>query len=92
FYGSDQIHSCHRKAMEALGLGNRALRRIATDTGLRIDILALRSAISEDRAAGFKPACVIGNAGTVNTGAIDDLKALAKLAHEEGLWFHVEGC
>ncbi|TIW83854.1 MAG: aspartate aminotransferase family protein, partial [Mesorhizobium sp.] len=92
FYGSDQIHSCHRKAMEALGLGNRALRRIATDAGLRIDISALRSAISEDRAAGFTPACVIGNAGTVNTGAIDDLKALAKLAHEEGLWFHVDGC
>ncbi|MBZ9800103.1 pyridoxal phosphate-dependent decarboxylase family protein [Mesorhizobium sp. ES1-4] len=92
FYGSDQIHSCHRKAMEALGLGNRALRRIATDAGLRIDISALRAAIAEDRAAGFTPACVIGNAGTVNTGAIDDLAALAKLAHEEGMWFHVDGC
>jgi aromatic-L-amino-acid decarboxylase len=92
FYGSDQLHSCHRKAMEALGLGNRALRRIATDAGLRIDIAALRAAIAEDRAAGFKPACVIGNAGTVNTGAIDDLQALAKLAHEEDLWFHVDGC
>ncbi|MFA6154494.1 aspartate aminotransferase family protein [Mesorhizobium sp.] len=92
FYGSDQIHSCHRKAMEALGLGNRALRRIPTDAGLRIDIAALRAAIAEDRAAGFRPACVIGNAGTVNTGAIDDLQALAKLAHEEDLWFHVDGC
>ncbi|MBZ9928234.1 pyridoxal phosphate-dependent decarboxylase family protein [Mesorhizobium sp. BR1-1-4] len=92
FYGSDQIHSCHRKAMEALGLGNRALRRIPTDAGLRINIDALRAAIVEDRAAGFKPACVVGNAGTVNTGAIDDLRALAKLAHEEGLWFHVDGC
>ena len=92
FYGSDQIHSCHRKAMEALGLGNRALRRIPTDAGLRIDIPALRAAISEDREGGFNPACVIGNAGTVNTGAIDDLRALAKLAHEEGLWFHVDGC
>ncbi|MFB9980376.1 pyridoxal phosphate-dependent decarboxylase family protein [Mesorhizobium kowhaii] len=92
FYGSDQIHSCHRKAMEALGLGNRALRRIPTDAGLRIDIAALRAAIAEDRAAGFKPACVIGTAGTVNTGAIDDLQALAKLAHEEDLWFHVDGC
>lgn len=92
FYGSDQLHSCHRKAMEALGLGNRALRRIPTDAGLRIDIAALRAAISEDRAAGFKPACIIGNAGTVNTGAIDDLQALAKLAHEEDAWFHVDGC
>ncbi|ESY13703.1 aspartate aminotransferase family protein [Mesorhizobium sp. C386A] len=92
FYGSDQVHSCHRKAMEALGLGNKALRRIASDAGLRIDIEGLRTAISEDRAAGFKPACIIGNAGTVNTGAIDDLQALAKLAHEEDLWFHVDGC
>ncbi|AZO40476.1 MULTISPECIES: aspartate aminotransferase family protein [Mesorhizobium] len=92
FYGSDQIHSCHRKAMEALGLGNKALRRIPTDAGLRIDIAALRAAIAEDRAAGFKPACIIGNAGTVNTGAIDDLRTLAKLAHEEDLWFHVDGC
>jgi aromatic-L-amino-acid decarboxylase len=92
FYGSDQLHSCHRKAMEALGLGNRALRRIATNADLRIDVAALRMAIAEDRAAGFQPACVIGTAGTVNTGAIDDLQALAKLAKEEGLWFHVDGC
>ncbi len=92
FYGSDQLHSCHRKAMEALGLGNRALRRITTDAELRIDIAALRLAIAEDRAAGFQPACVIGTAGTVNTGAIDDLQALANLAAEEDLWFHVDGC
>lgn len=92
FYASDQVHSCHRKAMEALGLGNRALRRIPTDAGLRIDVAALRTAIAEDREAGFKPACVIGTAGTVNTGAIDDLRALAALAAEEDLWFHVDGC
>lgn len=92
FYGSDQVHSCHRKGVEALGLGNRALRRIPTDTALRIDLAALRAAIAEDRAAGFKPACVIGTAGTVNTGAIDDLHALADLAEDEDLWFHIDGC
>ena len=54
FYGSDQIHSCHRKAMEALGLGNRALRRIATDRALRIDLAALEAAIAADRAEGFE--------------------------------------
>ncbi|MFM9843946.1 MAG: pyridoxal phosphate-dependent decarboxylase family protein [Dongiaceae bacterium] len=91
-YGSDQIHSCHRKAVEALGLGNRALRKIPTDRNLRIDLAALRMAIAEDRAAGHRPACVIGTAGTVNTGAIDDLQALAALAAEEDLWFHVDGC
>ncbi|TPN77592.1 amino acid decarboxylase [Mesorhizobium sp. CU2] len=92
YYASDQVHSCHRKAMEALGLGNKALRRIPTDTGLRIDIDALKRAIVEDREAGFKPACIIGTAGTVNTGAIDDLPALAALAAEEDMWFHVDGC
>jgi glutamate/tyrosine decarboxylase-like PLP-dependent enzyme len=92
FYGSDQIHSCHRKTVEALGLGNRALRRIATDSALRMDLAALRTAIAEDRKAGFRPACVIGTAGTVNTGAIDDLQALADLAEDEELWFHVDGC
>lgn len=92
FYGSDQIHSCHRKAMEALGLGNRALRRIATDAELRIDLAALRAAIAEDRAAGVRPACLIATAGTVNTGAIDNLTALADLSVEENLWLHVDGC
>ena len=91
FYGSDQIHSCHRKAMEALGLGNRALRRIATDQLLRIDLAALEAAIADDLAKGFRPACVIATAGTVNTGAIDDLRALAALAKREGLWLHVDG-
>lgn len=92
FYGSDQVHNCHRKAMESLGLGNRALRRIETDAELRIDISALSSAIARDRRAGIRPACVIANAGTVNSGAIDDLKALAALAAEEELWLHVDGC
>ncbi|HVY99136.1 MAG TPA: pyridoxal-dependent decarboxylase, partial [Dongiaceae bacterium] len=92
FYGSDQAHSCHRKAMEALGLGDRALRRIPSDADFRIDLAALRAAIAEDRAKGFTPACIIASAGTVNTGAIDDLEALARIAAEEDLWFHVDGC
>lgn len=92
FYASDQIHSCHRKAVETLGLGNRALRRVASDAGCRIDLQALRAAIAEDRENGFQPACVIGTAGTVNSGAVDDLEALADIAAAEGLWFHVDGC
>ena len=92
FYGSDQIHSCHRKAMELLGLGDRALRRIPTNGELRIDLAALRAAIREDRTAGFLPACVIATAGTVNTGAIDDLEALTALSADEDLWLHIDGC
>ena len=92
FYASDQMHNCHRKAIEAMGLGNRALQRIPTDEDLRVDLDAVRVAIARDRDAGFQPACVIGNAGTVNTGAIDDLRALADLAVRENLWFHIDGC
>ena len=92
FYASDQIHSCHRRAIEAMGLGNAALHRIPTGSDLRVDLDALGRAIVRDRAAGLQPACVIGNAGTVNTGAIDNLEALADFATEENLWFHVDGC
>ena len=63
FYASDQIHSCHRKAIEAMGLGNCALQRIPAGDDLRVDLDALGAAIARDRAAGFQPACVIGTAG-----------------------------
>jgi aromatic-L-amino-acid/L-tryptophan decarboxylase len=76
FYASDQIHSCHRKAIEAMGLGNCALQRIPTGGDLRIDLDALGIAIGRDRAAGLQPACVIGNDGTVNTGQSMILKLL----------------
>lgn len=92
FYGSDQIHSCHQIAVEAMGLGNRALRRVPSDEACRMDLSALRRAIAEDREAGLTPACVIATAGTVNTGAIDDLEAIADLCADEGLWMHVDGC
>src|SRR5262249_14297648 len=92
FYGSDQIHSCHRKAIEALGLGNKALRRIPAAADFSIDLSALRLALAEGRRQGLAPACIIATAGTVNTGAIDDLSRLADLAQEEGLWLHVDGC
>jgi aromatic-L-amino-acid decarboxylase len=92
FYGSDQIHSCHQIALEAMGLGNQALVRVPSDAECRMDMAALRAAISTDRGAGVDPACVIATAGTVNTGAIDDLEAIAELCTEEGLWLHVDGC
>lgn len=92
FYASDQVHSCHDRAMNILGLGARALRRIASDSDLKLDVDALRSAIAEDRASCLKPACVIATAGTVNTGAIDPLDAIADFCREEGLWMHVDGC
>lgn len=92
FYGSDQIHSCHQIAMEALGLGNQALCRVASDEACRMDVNSLRAAVSRDRSAGLAPACVIATAGTVNTGAIDDLEQIADFCAEQGLWLHVDGC
>jgi glutamate/tyrosine decarboxylase-like PLP-dependent enzyme len=61
------------------------------NAGYEVDIAALRATIAADRAAGHRPFCVIGNAGTVNTGATDDLRGLAALCREEKLWFHVDG-
>ena len=90
-YCSAETHSWVQRGVELLGLGNKALRRIAVDKHYKMRIDALREAIRHDRANGFKPICVIGTAGTVNTGATDDLTALADLCAEEDLWFHVDG-
>ena len=92
FYASDQVHSAHQKAMEGLGLGQRSLRIVPSDGALRMDMAALAAMITEDRAAGLRPACVIATAGSTNTGAIDDLCAIGAVYRREGLWFHVDGC
>ena len=92
FYASDQVHGCHQKSLECLGLGASALRKLPSDDQFKLDLDALRTTISQDRKAGLEPACVIATAGTVNTGAIDDLGAIADLCEEEDLWFHVDGC
>jgi len=90
-YASVEAHSCHKRAAEVLGLGSQALRLVPTDEAYRVDLAALRRAIHEDRAAGLRPFLVVGNAGTINTGAVDDLDGLADLCAEEGLRFHVDG-
>jgi aromatic-L-amino-acid/L-tryptophan decarboxylase len=90
-YASSESHQCVVKAMEMLGLGAASLRRIATDGEFRIDLRALADQIAADRARGFEPFCVVGTAGTVNTGAFDDLQGLAELCGAEQLWFHVDG-
>jgi glutamate/tyrosine decarboxylase-like PLP-dependent enzyme len=90
-YASTEVHSSVRKAVELMGLGRRNLRLIPVDADYRIDLDRLRSAIAEDRAAGRRPICVVGIAGTVNTGATDDLSGLGALCRRENLWFHVDG-
>ncbi len=90
-YASTEIHSCNQKAVELLGLGTKGLRKIPVNEDFTINLEALKQAIADDRAAGYRPICVIGSAGTVNTGAVDDLNAIADLCREEDLWFHVDG-
>ena len=90
-YASTEVHSCNQKAVELLGLGTQALRKIPVNEDFTINLNALRQALEDDRAAGLRPICVIGSAGTVNTGAVDDLNAIADLCREQNLWFHVDG-
>lgn len=90
-YASEATHGCVRKAFEIAGLGSSALRVLPVDARHRIDPARLAEAVTRDRAAGERPFLLVGNAGTVDTGAIDPLDALADLAAGEHLWFHVDG-
>ena len=90
-YGSSEMHSWITKCLELMGMGRDAYRVVPVDGDFRVDLAAMRDMIVSDRAAGLRPICVLGSAGTINTGAIDDLDALADLAAQEDLWFHVDG-
>ncbi len=90
-YAARTAHGCIARAMDIAGLGTDALRVIDCDADHRIDLAKLAAAITQDRAAGEHPFLVIGTAGTVDVGAVDDLTGLAELCREERLWFHVDG-
>lgn len=90
-YASTETHSSNHKAVELLGLGKHWMRAIPVNDKYQIDVQAIKAALADDISAGYKPVCIIGNAGTVNTGAIDDLDALADICEQEGIWFHVDG-
>lgn len=90
-YCSTETHSWLKKAMDLMGMGRAGLCSIRVDSSYRMRVDELKQAIASDRAAGARPVCVVATAGTVNTGATDDLVAIATLCAEEGLWFHVDG-
>src|SRR5674476_523298 len=90
-YTSAAAHGCIAQAMDLSGLGSAALHVVPTNDLHQIDIDELKAAIAQDRNAGRTPFLVVGTAGTVDTGAIDDLAALAGIARQEQLWFHVDG-
>ncbi|MEV0383596.1 pyridoxal-dependent decarboxylase [Nonomuraea sp. NPDC050643] len=90
-YVTEEGHSCLHKAAQLLGLGARNVRTVPVDSAYRMDVGALRAMIGEDLAAGRRPFCVAGSAGTVNSGAVDPLGEIADVAAAYGLWFHVDG-
>lgn len=90
-YASTEVHGCVDKSLMELGIGTDHLRKIEVNPDFTINLDALKAAIEKDKVDGFIPFCVVGNAGTVNTGAIDDLTAISAIAKEHGMWFHIDG-
>jgi glutamate/tyrosine decarboxylase-like PLP-dependent enzyme len=90
-YASDEAHHSIDKSAGLLGVGRKALRRIAVNEKIQLDARILERTIEADRASGKKPFCVIATAGTTNTGAVDDLVAVAEICRRHDLWMHVDG-
>src|ERR1051325_6216649 len=90
-YFSDQTHSSVERALRGIGFAPEQLRKLDSDNKFKLPPDRVRGAIAEDRAGGLRPFCIVANAGTTNTGAIDPLGELADLAAGEKLWLHVDG-
>lgn len=90
-YCSNQIHHSFQKAANLAGFPYANIRELPADERFRIRIDALEEAVARDRKDGWTPFLVAGSAGTTATGAVDDLEALARVAREQQLWFHVDG-
>jgi|HubBroStandDraft_6_1064221.scaffolds.fasta_scaffold03090_3 aromatic-L-amino-acid decarboxylase len=89
-YASEERHVSVDKAVDAVGLGREALRGLPTDSAFRVRLDALEAAIAEDRKRGVRPMCIVGMFGTTNTGAIDPVRELRKIADREGMWLHAD--
>jgi len=90
-YASAESHHSLDKSAGLLGIGRKALRRLAVNECAQLDPRILEQAIAEDRAAGRKPFCVVATAGTTNSGTVDDLIAISEVCKHHQLWLHVDG-
>jgi glutamate/tyrosine decarboxylase-like PLP-dependent enzyme len=90
-YCSAETHTWIQKAADLSGLGTDAIRWIAVDGDLRMDVGALERAIADDAARGDRPFMVVGTGGSVSTGVVDPLVEIARVCRERSLWFHVDG-
>ena len=89
-YASEQAHSSIDKGIITLGLGQRALRKIPTDSEFRMDVKALAAAIEEDKRAGFLPFCIVATVGTTSTSSIDPVADIVPISEEHVMWLHVD--
>jgi aromatic-L-amino-acid decarboxylase len=89
-YMTQEAHHSFNKIAHMTGLGRRALRTVATDASLKLDIEDLKTRVAEDKKNGFVPFMVIGAGGTTAAGVIDPLPAIARFCREQNLWFHVD--
>ena len=89
-YVSEERHVSIDKAVDAIGLGRDALRPLPTDASFQLRLDALEEALAQDKAAGIRPMCIVGLFGTTNTGAVDDIRKLHRIADREGMWLHVD--
>ncbi|MDW3192465.1 MAG: pyridoxal-dependent decarboxylase [Cytophagales bacterium] len=90
-YASVETHNCVDKSIDILGIGTDHYRKIPVNNDFTINLAQLNTQIEKDIQEGFEPFCLIGNAGTVNTGAIDDLDELASIAQQHEMWYHIDG-
>jgi aromatic-L-amino-acid decarboxylase len=90
-YCSDQVHHSFQKSANLAGFPYANIREVASDGRFRMRVDALEEVIARDRKAGMRPFLVVGSAGTTNTGAVDDLAAIAAVAHKNDMWFHCDG-
>jgi aromatic-L-amino-acid/L-tryptophan decarboxylase len=90
-YFSDQTHSSVERALRVIGFAPDQIRKIESNEQFKLPTEALGKVIAEDRAKGLQPFCIIANAGTTNTGAVDPISELADIAAGEKLWLHVDG-
>jgi aromatic-L-amino-acid decarboxylase len=89
-YKGVEGHACHQRAVELLGIGSENLRLVPTGDDLRLQPDTLDKMLAEDIAAGHVVVAVIASAGTVNTGAIDPLDAIADVCARHRVWLHVD--
>jgi aromatic-L-amino-acid/L-tryptophan decarboxylase len=89
-YASEERHVSIDKAVDCIGLGRNALRALPTDSSFQVRLDALEEAIAQDKKNGIRPMCVVGILGTTNTGAVDDIRELRRIADREGMWLHVD--